>query len=172
MQRKSTLRRRSSYTSYTECPKIIVFRVSYYYGGAVDSMISIFKQLQRPGVDLEFATLFESIWNVVADLWHRKSKMSCRFITSASIVLQQCQNKGNFQWKDSGIVSKFPPHLLKDRECSLINRQNCQPLKLISIRIYHDIRTITLETDLILTLLENNRGAIFEATTYFAFSPP
>ena len=45
-------------------------------GGAVDLIISIFTQLHMSGLDLEFETLLESIWQVVAGLWQRKGKMS------------------------------------------------------------------------------------------------
>ena len=48
------------------------------------------------------------------------------------IVLQQCQNKVNFQRKDSGTVLTFSPNHLKDRKCSLMNTKHFQSFKIIS----------------------------------------
>ena len=63
----------------TGCPKIIVPCLCGYCGGAVDSIISVFTQLHRSGFNLEFQTLFESIGQVVADIWQRKGKISGYF---------------------------------------------------------------------------------------------
>ena len=46
---------------YTECHKKNVLRECGYYGGAVDSIISVFTQLHRSGFNLEYETLRESI---------------------------------------------------------------------------------------------------------------
>ena len=50
---------------------------------------------------------------MVADLWQREGKVSGCFKNSSSLVLQQCQNKVNFQGKDSGIVLRFLQNFLK-----------------------------------------------------------
>ena len=55
------------------CPKIIVPRLYGYCGGAVDSTSSIFTHLHSIGQAC-FETLYESIWQVVANLWQRKAK--------------------------------------------------------------------------------------------------
>ena len=54
------------------CPKKLVSRLCDCCGGAVDSSISSFKQLHRSMFNFDFETLYESIWQVVADLWERK----------------------------------------------------------------------------------------------------
>ena len=59
----------------------------------MDSPISNFTQLHGSGFKLEFETLFESIWQVVADLWQRRGKIKWCFKNDNSIVLQQCQIK-------------------------------------------------------------------------------
>ena len=41
----------------------------------MNSIISVITQLHRPGFNLEFETLHESIWHVVADLWQIKGKI-------------------------------------------------------------------------------------------------
>ena len=41
-----------------------------------------FKQLQDLGFNLQFETLVVSIWQVVADLWKRKGKVSDSFQTA------------------------------------------------------------------------------------------
>ena len=58
----------------TRCPEIIAPRLCGYCGGAVDSAISIFTQLHSSGFKLEFEILFESIGQMVADLWKGKAK--------------------------------------------------------------------------------------------------
>ena len=63
-----------------------------YCAGAEDSVISVFTQLHRSCFNLEFETLLESNWHMVADLWQGKVKISGCFKNSTSIVLQQCQN--------------------------------------------------------------------------------
>ena len=93
--------------------------------------------------------------------------------TSTSIVLQQCQTKVTFQRNDSGIVLKFSQHFLKDRKCSLIKRKHCQPFKITRNNFNPMPEPFLWKLIyLILTLLENNRSAVFEATTYFAFTLP
>ena len=77
---------------YTGCPKKIVPHLCGHCRGAVYSIISVFTQLHRSSFNLEFGTLYESIWQVVADLWQRKCKISGCFENSTSIVLQQSQN--------------------------------------------------------------------------------
>ena len=58
------------------CPKIIAPRLCGYCGGVVDCIISIFTQFHRSDFNLELETLFESVGQVVADLWQRKGKIS------------------------------------------------------------------------------------------------
>ena len=50
---------------------------------------------------------------MVAGLWQRKGKVSGCFKNNTSIVLQQCQNKVNFQRKGSSVVVKLLLNLLK-----------------------------------------------------------
>ena len=50
--------------------------------GAVDSIIWVFMQSHRSVFNLEFETQFESIRQVVADLWQRKDKISSCFKTA------------------------------------------------------------------------------------------
>ena len=45
---------------HTGCPKKTVSRLYVCCGGAVDSIISIFTQLHRSSLNLEFETLYES----------------------------------------------------------------------------------------------------------------
>ena len=71
---------------YTGCPKIIVRHLCGYYGGAVDSITSVFIQLHRSRFNLDFETLFEAIRHVLADLWQGKGKISGCFKNSTSIV--------------------------------------------------------------------------------------
>ena len=51
-------------------------------GGAVDPVISDFTSFHRPGFNLEFKTCFQSIGQVVADLWQRKGRISGCFKTA------------------------------------------------------------------------------------------
>ena len=67
---------------------MIVPRLCGYCGGAVDSTIAVFTQLHRSSFSLEFGTFLESIRNVVADLSHRKGKISGCFKNSYSNVLK------------------------------------------------------------------------------------
>ena len=67
-------------------PSKIVPRL-YDCGGAVDSIISILKQLHRSGLNLGFETLYDSIWHMVADLLQSKGKISGYFINSCPIAL-------------------------------------------------------------------------------------
>ena len=83
--------------SCSRFPKNIVPRFCGYCGGAVHSITPIFTQLHRSGFNLKFETLFESIWQVVADLWQRKGKISSSFKNSTSVVLHQYQNQVNFK---------------------------------------------------------------------------
>ena len=66
-----------------------------------------FAQLHRTSFNLEFETVLESIWVVVADFWQRKGKVSGYFKYCTSIVLQKCPNELSFQRKGSGIVLRF-----------------------------------------------------------------
>ena len=57
---------------------------------------------------LEFEALFESILQVVADLWQRKGKINSSFKTmSPSVALHQYQISVNFQRKSSNVVCNF-----------------------------------------------------------------
>ena len=77
-----------------------------------------------------------------------RERQSSGFLkNSTSGVLQQCQNKV-FQRKDF---------------CYIFERLNS---------VFYDARAISLQDYFILTLLENNRSAVFEATSNFAFSLP
>ena len=92
-----------------------VFRITVphlcgYCGGAVDLFILISTQLHRSGFDIEFETLFESIWHMVADLRQRKGRISGSIKNGTSVVCQQCQNKVKIQRKDSGVISKVSPN--------------------------------------------------------------
>ena len=90
------------------------------------------------------------------------------------IVLQQCQNNVSFKRKDSGIVSNFH-HIFQKIESALhlINRKCCQPCEIISKNFNTTPEPFFfLETYFILTFLENNGSAVFEATINFAFSLP
>ena len=80
----------------------------WLFGGAVDSIISVFTQLHRSDFNFEFKTLFESISHMDADLQQRKGKISGSFKNSTSAALQQCQV---FK-KAFGIVFKFSLHFL------------------------------------------------------------
>ena len=75
---------------FAGCPKKIVPRWCGCCGGAIDSIILVFTQLRRSGFNLEFETLHESVWHMVADLWQRTDKINGCFKKSTSIVLQQC----------------------------------------------------------------------------------
>ena len=59
---------RSTLIPITRCPNNIVPRLCGCCGGAVDSFISHFTQLHSSGFNLAFETLYETIWQVVADL--------------------------------------------------------------------------------------------------------
>ena len=72
-----------------------------------------FTQSHGSSFNIEFEILFESILQAFADLWQRKDKISGCFKNSTSVVLQQCQNKANFQRKGSSIVLKFLLNVLK-----------------------------------------------------------
>ena len=50
--------------------------------------------------------------------------VSGSFKNNISVVLHQCQNEVDFQRMDYGIVSKFSPHFLKGRKCSLVHRKH------------------------------------------------
>ena len=82
-------------------------------GGAVDSIISVFTQLHRSSFNLEFETSYESMRQVVADLWQRKGKISGCFKNSTFVVLEQCRNKVSSQRKGSSVVLKVFVNLLK-----------------------------------------------------------
>ena len=84
-----------------------------YWGGGANSIVLAFLQLHRSGFNLKIETLFESISQVVADLWQRKGKISGGFKNSTSVVLPQCQDKVLFQRKDTGIISKSSSHLFE-----------------------------------------------------------
>ena len=58
---QQALFRSTSGQATTGCPSKIVPRLRGCYGGAIDSIISVFIQLHRSGFNLEFETLFESI---------------------------------------------------------------------------------------------------------------
>ena len=110
-------------------PKLMVPRLCGYCEGAVDSIISVFTQLYSPGFHLEFETLCESIWHVVADLWQGKGKISgC---SKTNVLLFSSDVKVSFQRKYSGIALEFSRQFLKDRKCSLMNRKHCQHFKII-----------------------------------------
>ena len=59
-----------------------VLRFCSCSGGAVGSIILVFTQLHNPGFNLEFETLFELVWQMIADLRLLQN--------SFSIVLRQC----------------------------------------------------------------------------------
>ena len=64
-----------------------------YCGEAVDSVISVFTQLQRICFTLEFETLYVSIWQVVADLWQRKGKRNGFFKTALLLFSRNIKMK-------------------------------------------------------------------------------
>ena len=92
------------------CPKKFVSRLCGCYEGAVDS---VFTQLHTSGFNFEFKALYESISQVVADLWQRKGKICGCFKNNTSIVLLQCRNKVSFQRKGPSVLLKFLLNLLK-----------------------------------------------------------
>ena len=53
----------------------------------MDSIISIFAQLGRSGVNLEFETLYEYICQVVVDSWQRKGKINGSFENTTVLLL-------------------------------------------------------------------------------------
>ena len=75
-------------------------------GGAVDSIISVFRQ-PRSGLKLELWISLEPIWEVVADLLWRRGKMSRCFKSSTFFVLQQCESEVGFQRKGYGVSLKL-----------------------------------------------------------------
>ena len=76
-------------------------------GGAVDSVISLSRQLHRSGFNLDFETLYDSARQVVDDLWQRNGEISGCFKNRTSIVLRQCQNTVRFQRKGFSVVQIF-----------------------------------------------------------------
>ena len=68
---------------------MIISRLCDYCGGAVHSIISILAQLHRSCFNLKLETLFESSWQVVADLWKKKGQISGSFKNSTSTVCTQ-----------------------------------------------------------------------------------
>ena len=69
--------------------------------------VLVFTWLHSSGFNLGFATVNESIGQVVADLWQIKGKISGCFKNCTSIGLKQCQNKVSFQRNCSRVVLKF-----------------------------------------------------------------
>ena len=71
---------------------------------AVYQFTLAFAQLHKSGFTLEFKTMHESIWHVIADLWRGKGKICGCFKNGTSVVLQQCQNQVSFQSNGSDVV--------------------------------------------------------------------
>ena len=97
---------------------------------------------------------------MVADLWQRNGKISGCFKNSASIVLQQQQNKISFQRKGSGVVLKF-----------LLNLSTFCPSKSV-VKTLIGCQNPFFENLLYFDIAGEQRSAVFEETTYFAFSLP
>ena len=104
-----------------------------YCGGAVDSIIPVFTQLHRSGFNLEFETLYESVGQVVIDLWQRKAKTSCCFSNSTSFVLHLQQFKTTQVYRkgfhDSIVALKFLLNLSKGQQCCLFITKHFLPSK-------------------------------------------
>ena len=79
----------------------IVPRLNGNFEGAIDAIISVFTQLHRSGFNLEFETLFESVGEVVADLWQRKGKRSSCFKTADVLFSSNAEIK---QWLKERIL--------------------------------------------------------------------
>ena len=60
--------------------KKILPRLCGFCGGVVDSIILVLRQLHRLGFNLKFETLYESMWQMVADLWEIKDKISIKVL--------------------------------------------------------------------------------------------
>ena len=60
---------RSSSKLQTECPRKNFCPVCGCCGGAIGSIVSVFKELHWSGFNLEFEILHESIRHVAADIW-------------------------------------------------------------------------------------------------------
>ena len=75
-------------------------------GGAVILIVTGFILLHRRGFNSQFETMFQSVWQVIADLWQREDKINGCFKNSTSLVFQQCQNQMLFERKDSTVVFK------------------------------------------------------------------
>ena len=71
---------------------------------------------------------------MVADLWQKKDKIIGCFKNGTPVVLKQCQNKVNFQRKDSGIEAKFSLNFLRSRKCSVMNKHPFKDLAKYLIR--------------------------------------
>ena len=143
-------------------------RLCGHCGEAVTLIISIFTYKHRSGFNLEFETLFESIWQVVADLWQRKGKVVAS--KTALLLFYSNVKKVSFQRKSPSTLSKFSLYFSTSEKCSLMNRQHtANPLKNYQKILTQPYWTISFKTYFILTLLENNGSATFEAATNFAF---
>ena len=109
---------------------------------------------------------------MVADLQQRKDKVSGCFKNDTSVVLHQCQNQVNFQIKGSSINRvKIFAKSFEGLAVLSIHKRAFYFLKKV-VKIQCDARTLSLKIYFILALLADNRSAVFEATTNFAFSPP
>ena len=95
---------KNSYNNIQGVAKKIVPHLCGCSGGAVDSIISVFTQLHKSDFNLELLTLYESIWNVVADLWQRKAKISGASKTALHCSLSK---SSKFQRKGPGIALIF-----------------------------------------------------------------
>ena len=139
-------------------------------GGGVGSIIPVFKQFHRSGISLEFEDLYESAWQVISDLQQKKGKINHSFKNSTSIGLQQCQikklSKKGF-WHRSKIFAKSFKGLamLSSPNRALSTFKNV-------MKVFIRCQNSFFENLSFLTLLENNRSAVFEAASYVAFSPP
>ena len=85
-------------------PQINVPHLCGYFGGAVGSIISGFTELYKSGFSFEFETLLSQSYKWLLIYSREKAKEVGAKKYSASIVLQQCQNRICFQRKDSGIL--------------------------------------------------------------------
>ena len=95
---------------YARRPKKVVYCLGGCCEGLVASIFVIFTRLRRLGLSVDFETLFESIWQVVADLWRMKRQMGDSFSICIVLMPKSMSNQAMLIRMDYSVIFKISVH--------------------------------------------------------------